>query len=158
MKLKFIFIIAAALILALLIPLYVYVTYPEVRSEEELLLEDDIAKVIPFKPPKFLVGSVIYGSQREVLVLDLKELIIERSDRHLTLKLDESRKCPLLLAPSYSEVLTREMLSRDQMINLIAKGAQMIKIALFKTQRGLFSIVLEVVVDSKHYVIASGRR
>lgn len=151
MKPKFLLITAVVLLSALLIPLYVYITYPEVYSEEESFLEGSVAKVVPFKPPKFLVGSLIYGSMREVL--SLRKPVIERYDSHLILKLDETKKYPLLLASAYSEVSTRELLPREQVIDLIAQGTQTIKVAFFRTQRGTFSIVLEVTVNDKHYVI-----
>lgn len=155
MKPKSLLIITVILLLVLLIPLYVYITYPEVCLEEESLLEGSVVNVVPFKPPKFLVGSLIYGSMREVL--SLKKPIIEHSGTCLILKLDEARKCPLLLASTYSELSTQEPLSREQVANLIVQGAQTIKVAFFRTQRGTFSIVLEVNVDSKHYVIAPRR-
>lgn len=155
MKLKPLLTIVIVLLLALSVPLYVYVTYPEVCSEEESLLEGSVVGPLPFKPPKFLVGSVVYGSVREVL--SIKRPMIERLDAHLLLKLDETRKCPLLLAPAYSEVSTQELLSREHVTNLIVQGAQTVKVAFFRTQRGVFSIVLEVTVDNKHYVIAPRR-
>lgn len=155
MKLKLLLIIIVVLLLAFLTPLYVYITYPEVCLEEESLLEGSVVNAVPFKPPKFLVGSMIYGSVREVL--SLRKPIIERSDTHLTLKFNESKKCSLLLAPAYTEVLSQELLSREQMVNIIAQGVQAVKVAFFRTQKGVFSIVLEVVVDGKHYVIAPGR-
>lgn len=155
MKPKSLLIIAVVLLFALLIPLYVYTTYPEVYSEEESFLEGNVAKVVPFKPPKFLVGSLIYGSMREVF--SLRKPIIEHYDSHLILKLDEARKYPLLLASTYSETSTRELLSREQVVDLMAQGAQMIKVAVFRTQRGTFSIVLEVTINDKHYVIVPKR-
>lgn len=155
MKFKFLLIITGIILLVLSIPFYVYITYPEVNMEEESLLEGDVVKVVPFKPPKFLVGSIIYGSTREVL--NLRKPVIERFDDFLALKLDEARKYPLLLAPTYSEVLTQELLSGKQMADLIVQGSQTIKVASFKTQRGTFLVVLEVVADNKHYIIVPKR-
>lgn len=147
--------VTITLLLALLTPLYVYVTYPEVCSEEESLLEGRFVNAVPFKPPKFLIGSIIYGSMREVL--SLRKPTIERSDIYPILKLDEARKYPLLLASTYSEMSTQELLSREQVAELIAQGAQTVKVALFRTPRGIFLVVLEVAIDGKYYLIPARR-
>lgn len=142
-------------LLTLLIPLYVYATYPDVYLEEESLLESNAMNVTPFRPPKFLVGSLIYGSTRELL--SLRKPVIERYDTCLFLKLDGVRKSPLLLAPTYNEMSTKESLSGERMADLIAQGVQTIKVAFFRTQRGIFLVVLEVTADGKHYIIAPRR-
>jgi len=147
--------IIIVIILALSIPLYVYVSYPDVYLEEESLLENSAMNIAPFRPPKFLVGSLIYGSTREIY--SLRKPMIERYDTRLIFKLDEAGKCPLLLAPTYSEMLTQESLSRERIADLIVQGAQTIKLAFFKTQRGIFAVVLEVTIDGRHYVIAPRR-
>ncbi|MEM4576033.1 MAG: hypothetical protein QW701_01075 [Candidatus Nezhaarchaeales archaeon] len=156
MKLGSILIASSVVLLIVLVPLYVYLTYPNVQDEEEALLEGSVTPVASFRPPKFLIGSIVYGSAREVI--DIHEPTIERFNNHLVVKFNEVKKCFLLLAPAYREAVSGKVMSGSQVAGLIVQEGSIVKIAVFKTSRGLFSVVLEVQVGSERYVIASKGR
>jgi len=148
--------IAVALIIVIA-PLYVYVSYPNSSLEEEVILEERVVEPMPFRPPKFLVGSVIYGSMREVA--SIKRPVIEHYDDHLLIKLDGNRKGLLLLAPLYVEASTNKAVSSEYLAKLISQGGDMtIKVIAFTTKRGSYAIVVEAVKGDERYVMAPQRR
>jgi len=137
--------------LILLIPLYVYSTYPEVGSEEESLIESFVIPQLPFKPPRFLVGSIIHGSKKESFMI---RPIIEQQDNRLLLVLSNETKCPLLFAGAYVDVSSGEVVLRPQIVSLATSKASAMRVVVLETPRGPLSVVLEVHVDGKRYAIA----
>lgn len=152
MKLGSPLIVSFVVLLIALVPLYVYLTYPNVQAEEESILEVSVTMVTSFRPPKFLIGSIVYGSTREVINIHGPK--IERFNNYLAVKFNEVKKCPILLAPTYREVISGKVMSGGQVVELIAQEDSMVKIAIFKTSRGLISVVIEVQVGDERYVIA----
>jgi len=138
-------------LLIFLIPLYVYLTYPDVGLAEESLLEGFVTPQLPFKPPRFLVGSIIHGSKREVFLV---RPTIERQDGRMLLVLSNKVKCPLLFADAYVDAASGEVAFQQQAASLTVGKASAIRVAVFETPRGVFSVVLEVHVNGRRYVIA----
>jgi hypothetical protein len=148
--------IAVALIIAVA-PLYVYTSYPNFSSEEEAILEENVVEPMPFRPPKFLIGSVIYGSTREVV--SIQRPMVEHYDDHLLIKLDGNKRGLLLLAPSYVEASTNKAVSGKHLAELVSQGGDLtIKVIAFTTKRSSYAIVVEVVRDGEQYVMAPQRR
>jgi len=148
--------IAVALIIVIA-PLYVYASYPSPSSEEEVILEERVIEPMPFRPPKFLVGFVIYGSMIEAA--SIQRPVVEHYDDHLLIKLDGNRRGLLLLAPLYVEASTNKAVSSGYLAKLISQGGDMtIKVVAFTTRRGSYAIVVEVVKGGERYVMAPQRR
>jgi len=148
--------IVMALIIAIA-PLYVYISYPNASIEEEAVLEENVIGSMPFRPPRFLIGSVIYSSTRELV--RIQRPIVEPYDGCTLIKLDGNRRGLLLLAPSYVEVSTNVEVSGKYLVKLMSQGEELtVRVVAFTTKRGSYAIVLEVVRGSERYVIATQRR
>jgi len=138
-------------------PLYVYISYPNASTEEEAVLEENVIESMPFRPPRFLIGSLVYSLTREVV--SIQRPIVEPHDGRTLIKLDGNRRGLLLLAPSYVEVSTNVEVSGEYLVKLMSQGEELtIKVATFTTRRGSYAIVLEVVRGGERYVIATQRR
>jgi len=152
---------ASILIVMILIitvaPLYVYISYPNTSLEEEAVLEENVIEPVPFRPPRFLIGSVVYSSSREVM--NIQRPAVEFYDSRMLIKFDGNKRGLLLLAPSYAEVSTNKEVSGEFLAKLISQGGNLtVKVVAIATKRGSYAIVLEVLRGGERYVIAPQRR
>ncbi|MCC6042912.1 MAG: hypothetical protein LM598_04720 [Candidatus Verstraetearchaeota archaeon] len=157
MKLRIALILIAVALIIVAVPLYVYSSYPYSSSEEEAILEENVIEPMPFRPPRFLVGSVIYGSTREVV--SIRGPMVEHYDDHLLIKFGGNKRGLLLLAPSYVETSTNKVVSGEHLAELISRGGDLtVKVVAFTTRRGSYAIVVEVVKGGERYIMAPQRR
>jgi len=157
LKLRTALILIVVALMIVAVPLYVYSSYPHSSSEEEAILEENVIEPMPFRPPRFLVGSVIYGSTREVV--SIQRPMVEHYDDHLFIKFSGNRRGLLLLAPFYLETSTNKVVSGEHLAELISRGGDLtVKVVAFTSKRGSYAIVVEVVKGGEQYVMASQRR
>jgi len=157
LKSKTALILVAMVLIIAVVPLYVYASYPNASSEEEVVLEENLIEPIPFTPPRFLVGFVVYSSTREVV--SIRRPIVEFYDDHMLIKFDGNKRGLLLLASSYVEASTNKKVSGEFLAKLISQGEDLtVKVVAFVTKRDSYAVVLEVVRGGERYVIAPQRR
>ena len=157
MKFKTALISIAVILIIAVAPLYVYISYPNASSEEEVVLEENVIEPMPFRPPRFLIGSVVYSSTREVV--SIQRPIIKHHNGRMLIKFDDDKRGLLLLASSYVEASTNKEVPGKYLAKLMSQGGDLtVKVVVFATKRDSYAVVLEVVRGGERYVIAPQRR
>lgn len=150
MKARYLTLLFGVIALLLVVPAYIYLTYPNADEGDEAL--ETMLPDVPIKPPPFLKGFMRYGLSKGKSIVS--EFSIKAINYEVYVhRLDTNERILLLLTPHYLERSTSKVLSRDELRTLIMeKSPNLMVLELFDTHRGKVGVVLMVKLNSEEYL------